>query len=172
MTLDAPRNVLMTKATIRTAALILLVGGQLAVLSDTTKTSEVIILALEQRFTSGLMDKNEKVFDELLAEDLIHIGFEGQIAGKIEYMSFFKTGAWRYLKYQPSNVSVKILAEAAVVTGRVDRVIKINDRETSGAFAFTHVWSRKGNTWRLRSSQVTTVPNSAAAIPKHWASNS
>lgn len=155
----------MTKAMIRTAALLLVVGSQLAVLSDTTHTSEAIILALEQRFSSGLMARNEKEIDELLAEDLIHIGFEGQLAGKTEYMSFFKTGAWRYLKYQPSKVSVKVLADAAVVTGRVDRIIRINDRETSGAFAFTHVWSRAGNTWRLRSSHVTTVPNSAVATP-------
>ncbi len=155
----------MTKAMISTAALLLLFGSQLPVLSDTTKTSEAMILALEQRFNAGLLDRNAKEFDQLLAEDLIHIGFEGQIAGKTEYLPFFKTGAWRYLKYQPSNISVKILADAAVVTGRVDRVIKINDRETSGAFAFTHVWSRMGHTWRLRSSHVTTVPNSAAAAP-------
>ena len=155
----------MVKATIRLVALLLLVGSQLAVFSDTTKRTEATILALEQRFNEGLLNRNEKEFGELLAEDLIHIGFEGQIAGKIEYMSFFKTGAWRYLKYQPSNVSVKILADAAVVTGRVDRVIKINDRETSGAFAFTHVWSRQRNSWRLRSSHVTTVPNSKIATP-------
>lgn len=151
----------MTKATIRLAALLLLLGSQLAVLSDTTQTSEAIILALEQRYNAGLIYRNEKDFGELLAEDLIHIGFEGQIARKNEYMSFFKTGAWRYLKYQPSNVSIKILTDAAVVTGRVDRVIRINDRETSGAFAFTHVWSREGNAWRLRSSHVTTVPKPA-----------
>lgn len=123
------------------------------------------ILALEQRYNAGLLNKNEKEFGELLAEDLIHVGFEGQMAGKNEYMSFFKTGAWRYLKYQPSNVSIKILTDAAVVTGRVDRVIKINERETNGAFVFTHVWSREGKAWRLRSSHVTTVPSSAMTTP-------
>lgn len=155
----------MIKAILVIATLFLMVGGHPDVLADLAKTSAASILALKQRFNSALMERNEKTFDELLADELIHIGFEGQIVGKKEYMSFFKTGAWRYLKYQPSKVSVKVFADAAVVTGRVDRVIRINEVETSGAFAFTHVWSRERNTWRLKSSQVTTVPNSAVATP-------
>jgi hypothetical protein len=155
----------MIKAIFITTTLLVLAGGQPDVLADPAKTSTATILALEQRFNFALMERNEKAFDELLADDLIHIGFEGQIVGKKEYMSFFKTGAWQYLKYQPSKVSVKVFADAAVVTGRVDRVIRINEVETSGAFAFTHVWFREQNTWRLKSSQVTTVPNSAAATP-------
>ena len=155
----------MIKTILITAVLLLLVSGQPDVLADSATKSAASVLALEQRFNSSLLERNEKAFDELLADDLVHIGFEGQIVSKIEYMSFFKTGAWRYLKYQPSKVSVKVFGDAAVVTGRVDRVIRINDRETSGAFAFTHVWSRDGSTWRLRTSQVTTVPNSAVATP-------
>jgi hypothetical protein len=147
------------------AALLLAIGTQFGALADVAKSSESSILALEQRFNSGLMEKNEKEVNELLADDLIHIGFEGQIAGKLEYMSFFKTGAWRYFKYQPSKISVKLLGEAAVVTGRVDRVIRINEKEISGAFAFTHVWARDGGAWRLKSSHVTTLPPSAAPTP-------
>ena len=147
------------------AALLLILGSQPSMPGDSTKPSVAAILALEQRFTAGLLERNEKEVGDLLADDLIHIGFEGQIAGKAEYMSFFKTGTWRYLDYRPSNVSVKLLGEAAVVTGRVDRVIRIGDRETRGAFAFTHVWAREGNTWRLESSHVTTVPAPAVATP-------
>jgi hypothetical protein len=88
----------------------------------------------------------------------VHISFEGQIAGKVEYMAFFKQGAWQYRKYEPVNVVVKALGNTAVVTGRVERTIVINSNETTGAFAFTHVWSRAGDSWRLTSSHVTTVP--------------
>jgi urease accessory protein UreF len=80
-------------------------------------------------------------------------------------MTFFKTGAWRYLKYEPSNVAVKQLGSVAVVTGRVDRIIKISDKETVGSFAFTHVWNRVKNGWQLTSSHVTTIPSPAAAKP-------
>lgn len=123
-----------------------------------TETTEKTVRQVEQRFTAALLKKDDVTFGELLADDLLHISFDGQVAGKTEYMAFFKEGAWQYRKYEPSNITVKVLGNVAVVTGRVDRAIVINSQETTGAFAFTHVWVRAGNRWRLTSSQVTTVP--------------
>ena len=117
---------------------------------------------LEERYTTALRKRDERAFDELLADDLVHVSFEGQFAGKSEYMAFFKQGAWEYKKYEPTNVAVKLIGNAAVVTGRVERTIVVNNKETTGAFAFTHVWSRTGERWRLTSSHVTPVPKAAS----------
>lgn len=116
------------------------------------------ITQIEQRFNVGVMKRDAAEFDLLLANDLVHISFEGQSAGKTEYMAFFKNGDWQYKKYEPSNVKVKLLGNVAVVTGRVDRVIVVNNRETIGALAFTHVWSRIDDRWQLTSSQLTNIP--------------
>jgi len=113
---------------------------------------------LEQQFTTALLKKDEVAFASLLADDIIHIGFEGKSAGKAEYLVFFKVAAWQYKKYEPTKVSIKLLGNAAVVTGRVDRTIVVEDKETSGAFAFTHVWYKSGQRWLLSSSQLTTIP--------------
>lgn len=64
---------------------------------------------LEQRFTTALLKKDAGALDGLLADDIVHIGFEGQIAGKVEYMDFFKRDIWRYRKYEPTNLKVKVL---------------------------------------------------------------
>lgn len=124
----------------------------------TTETTENTVREVEQRFTAALLKKDEVTFDELLANDLLHISFDGQVARKAEYMAFFKGGAWQYRKYEPTNIAVKVLGNVAVVTGRVDRAIVINNQETTGAFAFTHVWVWAGNRWLLTTSQVTAVP--------------
>jgi hypothetical protein len=128
----------------------------------TAQTTSQVVSELEQRFTTALLKKDAVELDKLLADDLVHIGFEGQIAGKTEYMTFFKQGIWQYQKYEPTNVAVKSLGKVAVVTGVVNRKIVINNVETTGSFAFTHVWSGSGGNWRLISSQVTTVPSVAA----------
>ena len=112
---------------------------------------------LEKQFTAALLQRDSAAMERLLGDDLVNIGFEGQIVGKAEYMSFFRQGDWRYTRYETSNLSVKGYADSAVVTGRVDRAIQVGGKETVGAFAFTHVWVRAGDGWRLRSSQVTTV---------------
>ena len=137
------------------AALILLSFPQVP--SATAQTTSEAVRELEQRFTTALLKKDAVELDKLLADDLVHIGFEGQIAGKAEYMTFFKQGTWQYQKYEPTNVAVKSLGKVAVVTGVVNRKIVINNVETTGAFAFTHVWSQTDGTWRLASSHVTTV---------------
>jgi imidazolonepropionase-like amidohydrolase/ketosteroid isomerase-like protein len=122
------------------------------------RTPPEAILDLEQRLTAALLDRDAAAVGSLLADDLVHVGFEGQIAGKAEYMSFFEHGNWRYSKYLPSDVSVKLLGDTAVVTGKVSRSIVIDGRETTGAFALTHVWVRSSGGWRLSSSHVTTIP--------------
>jgi ketosteroid isomerase-like protein len=127
-----------------------------------TQTSASTIMTIEQRFTTALLKKDAAALDELLADDILHIGFEGQFAGIGEYMAFFKRDIWRYRKYEPTNVAVKILGDVAVVTGRVDRTIVIENNVTTGAFAFTHVWSHAGDRWRMVSSQLTTIPNPAS----------
>ena len=126
-----------------------------------TETTEHTVREVEQRFTAALLKKDAVAVDELLADDLLHIGFEGQVANKVVYMAFFKDGPWQYRRYEPSAMAIKVLGNVAVVTGRVNRTIVINKEETTGAFAFIHVWGRAGSRWRLTSSQVTTVPSSA-----------
>lgn len=128
--------------------------------SASTQT-DASVTEVEQRFTTALLKKDAVTLDELLADNLLHIGFEGQFAGKAEYLAFFKRDIWQYQKYEPANVSTKVLNNVAVVTGRVDRTIVINGVVTTGAFAFTHVWSRAGDRWRLTSSHVTGIPNAA-----------
>ena len=117
------------------------------------------ILALEEQWAGALRQRNEAAFGKLLAEDLRHVGFEGQIVGKREYMAFFSTGDWRYTEYSLVGPQVTVEGCAAVVTGRVQRRIVVNGKETAGAFAFTHVWARRDGAWRVIASQVTAPPS-------------
>ncbi|HET9250486.1 MAG TPA: nuclear transport factor 2 family protein [Candidatus Eisenbacteria bacterium] len=119
------------------------------------------ILALEERFKTGFLTRDEKVILGLMADDFIHIGLEGEIVDKTVYMKFFKRGKWRYEKYEPWDVKVRTYGSAAIVTGRVERLLVVEDRRDMGAFAFTHVWHHSNGAWRLVSSHVTLAPPSS-----------
>lgn len=137
-------------------AAIVILGASISATPTPSNASDPI-LRLEQRLTESLVRRDEIAHGALLADDLVHIGFEGQIAGKSEYMSFFEEGDWRYTRYSPSRVAVKVLGPSAVVTGRVDRAILVNGRETVGAFVFTRVWVQTSGHWKVTSSQFTTA---------------
>jgi hypothetical protein len=59
-------------------------------------TTEKSVTDAAQRFTAALLKKDDVAIGELLADDLLHIGFEGQFTGKAECMAFFKQGIWQY----------------------------------------------------------------------------
>ena len=137
-------------------AAIVILGASISA-TPTPSNGSGSILQLEQRLTDSLVRRDERAHGALLADDLVHIGFEGQIAGKSEYLRFFEQGDWRYTRYSPSEVAVKVLGPCAVVTGRVDRAILVNGRETVGAFVFTRVWVQSSGQWKVTSSQYTTA---------------
>ena len=116
------------------------------------------VLALEEQWAGALREHDEVAFGKLLADDLRHVGFEGQIVGKRQYMAFFNTGDWKYAEYSLVAPQVTIEACAAVVTGRVQRRIVVSGKETAGAFAFTHVWAKRAGQWQVIASQVTALP--------------
>ena len=60
---------------------LVLVGAVDGTLNESTQTPDEV-MQLEQRFTTALLKRDDIEFNELLAEDLVHIGFEGQIGGK------------------------------------------------------------------------------------------
>lgn len=116
------------------------------------------VLALEEQWAGALRERNDAAFGKLLAEDLRHVGFEGQIVGKREYMAFFSKADWKYSEYSLLEPQVTVEGCAAVVTGRVQRRIVINGKETVGPFSFTHVWAKRGGQWRVIASQVSAPP--------------
>ena len=140
-----------------TMILVVLEFGSLSA-QDGTPPSVGDILALEQRWADLLLELNPEAFGKLLAEDLRHVGFEGQIVGKLEYMAFFKAGDWKYSEYSIVGPQVTVEGCTAVVTGRVQRKIVVSGKATAGQFSFTHVWARRGGEWRVIASQVTASP--------------
>jgi hypothetical protein len=126
---------------------------------STTGPAASDILALEQEWASALRERNPEAFGKLLAEDLRHVGFEAQVVGMDECMAFFNAGDWKYSEYSLVDPQVTVERCAAVVTGRVQRKIVVNGKETAGAFAFTHVWAKRDGAWRVIVSQVTASPS-------------
>ena len=71
-------------------------------LQGASADSKQTVTEIEKRFNSALLQKDAVALDEFLADDIVHIGFEGQLAGKAEYMAFFKRDIWQYRKYEPT----------------------------------------------------------------------
>jgi ketosteroid isomerase-like protein len=122
-----------------------------------TQTSEKSVTDVEQRFTAALLKKDDVAFGELLADDLVHISFDGAVAGKAEYMAFFKAGAWQYKKYEPTNASVKLLGNVAVEILGASIARRYDGKETASVCIYMSGRGRRS--LASHPSQVTGIPN-------------
>jgi ketosteroid isomerase-like protein len=64
-------------------------------------------------------------------------------------LSFARSGRMKFLRYQTSEIRVRVYDNAAVVTGRLQRTRSMNGRETSDDWRFTKVYVRKVHKWRV-----------------------
>ncbi|MFY9530804.1 MAG: nuclear transport factor 2 family protein [Candidatus Acidiferrales bacterium] len=64
-------------------------------------------------------------------------------------LSFARSGRMKFLRYQSSEIRVRVYDNAAVVTGRLQRTRSMNGREVSDDWRFTKVYVREGHKWRV-----------------------
>jgi ketosteroid isomerase-like protein len=116
------------------------------------------IVTLEQQWLAALERHDAQFFTRVLDDDLTQIGLAGERAGKSEFLRFFEAGDWTYVESRLENPTITMRRDWAIATGRVWRVVRVGDVTTRGAFDFTHVWVRKGSTWRVIHIHLTSRP--------------
>lgn len=112
------------------------------------------VLDLESAWITAYLNKDAGFFERTLHEDLIHFGFDGERASKSEWMSFFRTGDWKYERARSQWMEVQSFADVAVVSGVMEREISIASRRVSGSVSFTHLWVWEQGRWQLLRSHV------------------
>jgi ketosteroid isomerase-like protein len=64
-------------------------------------------------------------------------------------LSFARSGRMKFLRYETSEVRVRVYDNAAVVTGRLERTRSMNGQEISDDWRFTKVYVREAHKWRV-----------------------
>jgi ketosteroid isomerase-like protein len=68
---------------------------------------------------------------------------------KADAEKFARSGRMKFLRYQTSDIRVRVYENAAVVTGRLQRTRVLNGQETSDDWRFTKVYVREVGKWRV-----------------------
>ncbi len=64
-------------------------------------------------------------------------------------LSFARSGQMKFLRYQTSEIRVRVYENAAIVTGRLQRTRSMNGHEISDNWQFTKVYVRQSHKWRV-----------------------
>jgi hypothetical protein len=87
--------------------------------------------------------------DALWAEDMEVAVPKMPVMSKAEVLKFARSGRMTFLRYQTSDVHIRLYCNAAVVTGRLQRTRSMNGQEISDDWRFTKTYVRQEGHWRV-----------------------
>jgi ketosteroid isomerase-like protein len=107
------------------------------------------------------LDRLEKVWNEahehgdaealnaLWADDMEIAVPKMPVISKADALKFARSGRMKFLRYQTSDIHIRVYGDAAVVTGRLQRTRSMNGQEVSDDWRFTKTYVRQAGQWRV-----------------------
>jgi ketosteroid isomerase-like protein len=115
------------------------------------------IEGLEADWRQAQLTNNVSVVDRLLADDYLGISSNGTLETKADELARRRSGALRITHLDLSDIKVRIYGDTAVVTSKADLVGRSGDRDISGRFRYTRVYSNRDGQWRIVSFEASRV---------------
>jgi ketosteroid isomerase-like protein len=100
------------------------------------------IVAVEDQLRGAMLSSNVAALNELLAPDLIFTNHLGQLLSKSDDLAAYSSGVLKIAALEPSEQTVKVLGEVAVVSVRMQVSGTYKGAPANGDFRFTRVWAR------------------------------
>ena len=125
------------------------------------------IEGLELDWRQAQLSNNVSEVDRLLADDYLGISANGILETKADELSRRRSGSLHITQLDLSDIKVRIYGDTAVVTSRADLVGKNGDRDISGRFRYTRVYSNRMGQWRIVSFEASRISPSHDSEDKH-----
>ena len=122
-------------------------------------------VALEARLRAAQLDADVAALDDLIADELLFTGPDGQLGTKAQDLAAYRSGAVRFCEHEPEELHVRrVGADVAVTALRTRLAVDAGGTIVRGLYRYTRVWAREGDgRWRVAGGHVSEVPAPASA---------
>src|ERR1700690_1842092 len=120
----------------------LMVLSRGAVCGAQHSNAEREIRALDDQRVAAILKQGVPTLDRLMADDFTYTHQGGVTDTKAEFLGEMKAGKGAFTSLKMSDVKVRILGNAAVLTGRCDITAKREGRDFAIPMHFTEVYAR------------------------------
>ena len=115
------------------------------------------IEGLELDWRQAQLTNNVSAVDRLLADDYLGISSNGTLETKADELTRRRSGTLHITQLDLSDIKVRIYGDSAVVTSKAVVVGKNGDRDISGRFRYTRVYSNRDGQWRIVSIEASRI---------------
>jgi len=124
--------------------------------SDDAKTTKDIV-ALDSERAAAQVRGDFAILDRVLGDDLTFIHASGLVQSKAEFIADLKSGKRTYTSIKNSDVNVRLLNGAAVITARSEIHVVHEGKENNLSLRITEVYALRKAHWQLIAYQSTRV---------------
>lgn len=114
------------------------------------------IVAMEARLRSAQLNADVVALDQLIDDDLLFTGPDGNLATKADDIAAHRSGVVRFRKHEPEELRIRrVGASVAIAALRARLTVEIAGSVSSGTYRYTRVWAREGRgNWRVVAGHV------------------
>jgi hypothetical protein len=133
---------------------------------DTVELEQVLvgvgdpeIVSLEARIRAAQLSADIISLDELISDDLLFTGPDGQLGTKAQDIEAYRSGAVRFLAHVPQELRIRRVGRNAAVSSlRAQLTVDVAGNISRGIYRYTRVWAcEDGKLWRVVGGHVSMV---------------
>ena len=124
--------------------------------SDTAKDQKAV-LAIDQERTDAQIKQDAATLDRLLGDDLTYVHASGLVQSKAEFIADLKSSKRVYKNVINSDVNVRLLQDAAVITAKSEISVSFEDKENDLSLQVIEVYAKRNGRWQLIAYQSTRL---------------
>jgi ketosteroid isomerase-like protein len=113
---------------------------------------------LESQWRTAVVQNDVTTINRLLADDYLGINPNGTLETKADALAQRRSGTVKISSIEPTSLKVRVYGDTAVVTSRVDVQGMDGDRDISGRYHYTRVYSRRDGEWKIVSFEASRIP--------------
>ena len=113
---------------------------------------------LEAQWREGVVQNDVATANRLLADDYLGINPNGTLETKADALAQRRSGTVKISSIEPTSLKVRVYGDTAVVTSLVDVQGHDGERDISGRYHYTRVYSRRDGEWKIVSFEASRIP--------------
>jgi ketosteroid isomerase-like protein len=122
-------------------------------------TADPEIVALEARLRAAQLSADLNTLDNLIADDLLFTGPNGQLGTKVQDIEAYRSGSVEFKEHIPEELRIRrVGTDTAISSLRAKLAVNVAGNLSRGTYRYTRIWAREGgSTWRVVGGHVSLV---------------
>jgi ketosteroid isomerase-like protein len=113
---------------------------------------------LEAQWRTAVLQNDVATVNRLLADDYLGINPNGTLETKADALALRRAGTTKISSMDPINMKVRVYGDTAVVTSQVQVEGHDGERDISGRYHYTRVYSHRSGEWKVVSFEASRIP--------------